>query len=116
MKQTFKLETKHFLYAIIFLLLLIFLQTCGVNSKLKRTMKKQQSLIEQVDTMNYYINNNLMSKEAILIQNEIVRYNIINDVLYDQNAIVRTVYRPDDRMRYYQLQLDSLQSKYNKLK
>jgi hypothetical protein len=51
-KKKFKFETNHFIYIILFILTLNFLQTCSINSKTKSLKKQNITLIEQNIVLN----------------------------------------------------------------
>lgn len=99
------------LYAVMFLSIIGNFRSCGVNkdvSKLKKEMSfKIDSLTNVVDSLN----SNIYSKEDLDIRMSIEGYEISKRMLYDQNSVVRTVIRPDDRMHEYDLKIKQLREK-----
>ena len=96
-------------YGIIMLLvfsILNFFNTCGTKSSIKQTNKRIDSLIQR-DSLNM---------EIISIEREISILKTSREIVYTNNAIVRTAARPDDVMNEYSKKIDELQKKLDKLK
>jgi hypothetical protein len=80
------------------LLVLMFVQNCS-NSKKYNTLKKG------LDAQNAKIEN-LVTKKELKIEG----LEISKRMLYDNNAIVRTAVRPDDRMNQYDQEIKKIQT------
>jgi hypothetical protein len=96
-KKTFleKIKEKSWLISLV-LLLVIFLQTCS-NSKKYTALKKDVDKLENVPTK-------IEMEKAIKIEG----FEISKRMLYDNNAIIRTTVRPDDRMNEYDQEIKKL--------
>jgi DNA replication protein DnaD len=96
-------------YGIIMLLVfsvLTFFNTCGTKSSIKQTNKRIDSLVQR-DSLNM---------EILSIEREISILKTSREIVYTNNAIVRTSVRPDDAMNDYSKKIDELQKKLDKLK
>lgn len=96
-------------YGIILLLvfsILNFFNTCGTKSSIKATNKRIDSVIQR-DSLNM---------EILSIEREISILKTSREIVYTNNAIVRTASRPDDVMNDYSRKIDDLQKKLDKLK
>lgn len=91
-----KLKEKSWLISLC-LLVLMFMQTCS-NSKKYNTLKKS------LDAQNAKIEK-LATKKDLKIEG----LEISKRMLYDNNAIVRTAVRPDDRMNQYDQEIKKIQ-------
>jgi len=91
-----KIEEKSWLIILIFLVLTFF-QTCSVNRKYNDLKKS----IEKIDSTT-----KITSKQF-----SIEGFKISKRMLYDNNAIVRTAIRPDDRMNEYDIEIKKLEGK-----
>jgi hypothetical protein len=97
---------KKLMYVLVGLLIVIEFQvltlTCS-NSIIKRKVFNIENKIEtNTSATQDYI---LKTTDSLLNLN---RYIILRDMLYDQNAIVRTVMRPDDRINYYNKEIEKI--------
>jgi hypothetical protein len=97
---------KKLMYVLIGLLIIIEFQVLTLmcsNSTIKRKVFNIENKIEtnNTTTKNYI----LKTTDSLLNLN---RYIILRDMLYDQNAIVRTVMRPDDRINYYNKEIEKI--------
>ncbi len=97
---------KKLMYVLVGLLIVIEFQvltlTCS-NSTIKRKVFNIENKIEtNTSATQDYI---LKTTDSLLNLN---RYIILRDMLYDQNAIVRTVMRPDDRINYYNKEIEKI--------
>jgi hypothetical protein len=97
---------KKLMYVLVGLLIVIEFQvltlTCS-NSIIKRKVFNIENKIEtNTSATQDYI---LKTTDSLLNLN---RYIILRDMLYDQNAIVRTVVRPDDRINYYNKEIEKI--------
>ena len=88
-----KVEKKSWIFITV-LLFFVFLQNCSINRKydvLKRNMESaQQENLKQI---------------------KIEGLRVSKRILYDNNAIVRTSIRPDDKMNEYDNEIKKLENK-----
>jgi len=89
-------KLKSFSWAIVlFLMIVVTIQTCG-NSK------KISAMQSQIDS--------LPTKKEVSTEIKIEGLQTSKRMLYDNNAIIRTAVRPDDKMKEYDDQIEKLQS------
>lgn len=96
-------------YGIIMLLvfsIMTFFNTCGTKSSIKQTNKRIDAVIER-DSLNM---------EILSVEREISILETSREIVYTNNAIVRTTARPDDVMNEYSKKINELQKKLDKLK
>ena len=96
-------------YGIIMLLvfsIMTFFNTCGTKSSIKQTNKRIDAVIER-DSLNM---------EILSVEREISILETSREIVYTNNAIVRTTARPDDVMNDYSKKINELQKKLDKLK
>jgi hypothetical protein len=104
------LANKYVVYTLYLLLFFSFVATmrsCGTNGEVSKLKKEVSTLNERIQSLD----SNIYSKEEINIRMSIEGYEISKRMLYDQNSIIRTVTRPDDRMNEYDQKIKELQEK-----
>jgi len=114
MNKISELLNKYFIYAIwsfLFISLIVNFRSCGVSSDNRKMKQEIMTVQQEMDCLENRINSNLYSKEELDIRMEILSYEISKRMLYDQNSIVRSVTRPDDRMNFYDLKIQELRKK-----
>lgn len=92
--------------ALLFLVFLSTCNTCNIRRDLAVVSDRSDSLQLQL--------NKVYTKSEMDINMEIQALETSKRMLYDQNAIVRTTMRPDDRMNEYDSQIKELQKKLQK--
>jgi hypothetical protein len=100
----------YLLYAIYGLLIFSLLgnfRSCGTNSEVRKLKNEVSELNHKVDSLN----SSIYTKTELDIRMSIEGYEVSKRMLYDQNAIVRTIVRPDDRMNEYDSKIKELRSK-----
>lgn len=95
------------LYAFLLVSLAVNFRSCGVSSNVNKLKREVKSLSVEVDSLR----GNIYTKEELDTRIAIEGYEISKRMLYDQNAIVRTVMRPDDRMAEYDQKIKDLHAK-----
>ncbi len=95
------------IYGIFMLSLIGGFRGCGVTKENKKMRKEIVQLSNQIDSLR----GQTYSKEETDIRFAIEGYEISKRMLYDQNAIIRTVIRPDDRMNHYDTKISELRKK-----
>ena len=111
MNKVSELLNKHFIYALwVFcaLSLIVNIRSCGVQKEVRKVKQESIVLSNALDSLN----DNTYSKEELDIRMEIEGYEISKRMLYDQNAIVRTTVRPDDRMNEYDQKIEELRTAF----
>jgi len=114
MNKVNTLLNKYFIYAIwAFLLvsLTVNFRSCGVVKENRKVKEEIVILQSEVDSLESSIDKNIYDKEELNIRLEILGYEISKRMLYDQNAIIRTTVRPDDRMNEYDQKIKELVEK-----
>lgn len=89
------LEQKSWLISLV-ILLLVFFQTCSNNKRI--------SALEKTVTKTTQENN-----DKIVNEFKIEGLRISKRFLYDNNSIIRTTIRPDDRMNQYDEEIKKLE-------
>ena len=92
----------------IVLLSVVFLNTCGTKSKIKKLTKKIEILETSISVQDSIISSTISEKNLIKYL-EIEGLKSSKRNLYDQNYIVRTKKRPDDRMNEYDKEIKKLE-------
>lgn len=95
---------------LVVLAILTMFNTCGVKSKVERLDKN----VQKMEMTNNY--NDSINREIQAIEREISNLEIAREVVYTNNAIVRTTERPDDVMNNYNKKIKDLTEKLNKIK
>jgi hypothetical protein len=95
------------IYALLFFSMLSSFRSCGTNREVSKLKKEVGDLNYKVDSLT----TNIYTKPELDIRMSIEGYEISKRMLYDQNAIVRTIVRPDDRMNEYDSKIKELRAK-----
>ena len=101
---------KYVVIAIYVLLLMTMVNGCNSCSSQRDNVK----LRKEVDSLNTTVEAlklKTYDKKELDVRMEIEGYEISKRMLYDQNAIVRTTVRPDDRMNEYDKKIKELEEK-----
>lgn len=85
---------------------MIFFSTCGTKSKIDKLEKR----------FNTVLYNDSIQGEINVIDREILLNETSREVVYNWNAVVRTVERPDDVMNKYNSKIKELEKQKEKLK
>lgn len=110
MKTILEKLNKFGVIAIYALIIMTAVNGCNSCSAKKENVK----LRKEVDSLSVTIQalgNKTYDKKELDIRIAIEGYEISKRMLYDQNAIVRTTVRPDDRMNQYDQKIKELQEK-----
>lgn len=99
------------LYAVMALSLFGNIRSCGVEKDVSRLKRDTNESLEKLKNSVDSLMRNSYSKEELNIRMSIEGYEVSKRMLYDQNAIVRTVTRPDDRMNEYDQKIKELREK-----
>jgi hypothetical protein len=85
---------------------------CSSQKENVKLRKEVDSLTIAVDALK----KSSYSRNELDIRMQIEGYEVSKRMLYDQNAIVRTTVRPDDRMNAYDTKIKELQEKISSSK
>ena len=110
MEKLNQILNKYVVYAMYAMLVLAFvgnIRSCNTNKEVSKLRKDVDSLATNVNALS----NRIYSKEELDTRFSIEGYEISKRMLYDQNAIVRTTVRPDDRMNEYDGKIKELREK-----
>ena len=110
MNKIEELSKKYVVYVLYFLLIFSVignLRSCNTNHDIGKLRKEVTTLNHRVDSLTF----NIYTKDELSTRMSIEGYEISKRMLYDQNAIVRTVIRPDDRMNEYDMKIKELRAK-----
>jgi len=106
---------KYVYIAIYILLVTTMINGCNGCSSQKENVK----LRKEVDSLTIAVDalkKSSYSRNELDIRMQIEGYEVSKRMLYDQNAIVRTTVRPDDRMNAYDTKIKELQEKISSSK
>lgn len=95
-----KFIEKYFKLFVLFLGLLLLMQQCRTNNKIKSLNKTVLTQSEKIDSLNIAIVKNI----------KIEGLKTSKRTLYDWNTVIRTTTRPDDLMIRYDLEIEKLQN------
>lgn len=95
-----KFIEKYFKLFVLFLGLLLLMQQCRTNNKIKSLNKTILTQSEKIDSLNIAIVKNI----------KIEGLKTSKRTLYDWNTVIRTTTRPDDLMIRYDLEIEKLQN------
>ena len=110
MNKIEELSNKYVVY-VLYLMLFFFIigniRSCNTNKEVVKLRKEVSLLNNEIDSLS----SKIYTKNELNIRMNIEGYEISKRMLYDQNAIVRTVIRPDDRMIEYDAKIKELREK-----
>ena len=110
MEKLNQILTKYVVYAMYAMLVLALvgnIRSCNTNKEVSKLRKDVDSLATNVNMLNSHI----YTKDELDTRISIEGYEISKRMLYDQNTIVRTTVRPDDRMNEYDGKIKELREK-----
>jgi len=104
-------KIKHYvpITAVVFMII-VFMNTCGTKSKVK-SLKKDIVKLENVVKLQDSLISNTVSKNDLRLIIELEGLKISKRNLYDQNSIIRTKIRPDDKMNEYDQKMNDIRKK-----
>lgn len=85
--------------------------SCSTSKEVNKMRKELDTLEVGYTNLQNSIKTQYYTKEQMDVRMSIEGYEVSKRMLYDQNAIVRTVARPDDRMNEYDLKIKELREK-----
>lgn len=115
MKKVVEFLNKYGNLILIFLGLSLILNTCGTKGNIEKNGKRLDKL-EKAILKNDSILSLKISSEKMDILLKINALEISREVVYTNNAIVRTSERPDDVINKYNNQIKELQEKLSNVK
>jgi hypothetical protein len=115
MKKALEFLNKYGNLILILLGFVIFMSTCGTKGNIERNGRRIDKLEKTVATTDSILSSKISSdRMAILLK--INALEIAREVVYTNNAIVRTTERPDDVINKYNNQIKELQEKLSNVK
>lgn len=106
-------------YGIILLVLVLLintLQTCNSRRQAEKNYKQIEINTKRIDSIVANKNIFILQQEELGLLLHINGYQISKRMLYDNNAIIRKITRPDDQMNIYDQEILKLEKELNKLK
>jgi SNF family Na+-dependent transporter len=107
-------------YGIIVLLVLFlfgFMQTCNNRRQVEKVTKETKAVQSELDSLTKIINGGyVVQKDELKLMLEIKNLESAKMVLYDWNTVVRTVVRPDDRMHWYDQQIQKCEDQLDSIR
>lgn len=108
-----EISTRTILFVIIGVFFFLWLSQCSSKRKIKKAI--ETNMILQTNQIDSVINlRTIQLYEELKLESEIQGYKLAKRILYDQNAIVRTTIRPDDRMNEYDIKIGELEKEQKK--
>lgn len=102
--------------AIFVLLFISFFDGCNTKNHIKKTNDNVTEMREEINITYNELDSIFYTKEEVDLIIEIQSYKISKRMLYDNNAIVRTKIRPDDRMIEYDKKIEQLEKKLKQIR
>lgn len=99
------------IWAVLAISLIFTYRGCSAAKENVRLRREFVDLKNSVDSLQKNINDQVYNKVELDIRMEILGFEISKRMLYDQNAIVRTTVRPDDKMNEYDQKIRELRKK-----
>jgi hypothetical protein len=115
MKKIIDFVNKYGILILIALVLLIFLNTCGTKGSIERNGRRIDKIEKSVSTTDSILSLKISSEKMDILL-KINAIEIAREVVYTNNAIVRTSERPDDVINKYNSQIKELQEKLKNVK
>ena len=106
---------KYGMMILIFFVLMIFINTCGTKSVNERNGRRTDKIENTVSKLDSTLSTKV-SNEKIDLLLKINALEIAREIVYTNNAIVRTSTRPDDAINSYNNQIKELQEKLKNVK
>lgn len=103
---------KYLLWTIWLLLVVSLLNACNGCNSARRDASIRKD-VDRLDSAVTTLSAKSYDKDELDTRISIEGYEISKRMLYDQNAIVRTTVRPDDRMNEYDGKIKTLREKLN---
>lgn len=115
MKKVLEFLNKYGNLILIILGLLIVLNTCGTKGNIERNGRRMDKLEKAVSSTDSILSLKISSEKMDVLL-KINALEISREIVYTNNAIVRTSERPDDVINNYNNQIKALQEKLKAIK
>lgn len=115
MEKTTNFLNKYGMIILMFFVLIIFFKTCGINSNIEKVGRRIDGVEKIISKLDSTVNTKI-SNEKIDLLLKINALEISREILYSENAVVRTKERPDDIINSYNKQIKELQEKLKNVK
>lgn len=103
---------KYLLHIVTVLFLVIAMNNCSQSKTNKKYVKEINDLTIELNALKKEIPN----QKYLELSQKKQMYEFLKLSLYDNNAIVRTVIRPDDRIREYDDEIKKIDEQLNSIK
>ncbi len=110
MKKALEFINKYGMLILIIIGMIVLLNTCGTNGNINKTGKRIDKLENAVSKTDSILSLKI-STEKMDILLKINALEIAREVVYTNNAIVRTTERPDDVINGYNTKIKDLEEK-----
>jgi hypothetical protein len=110
MKKILEFIGKYGMLILIFMAMLIFMNTCGTKGNIERNGRRIDKVEKSLNTTDSILSLKISSDRMDILL-KINALEIAREVVYTNNAIVRTTERPDDVINKYNTQIKELQEK-----
>lgn len=115
MKKLLDFISKYGILILIFISVLVFFNTCGTNSVNERNGRRLDKIEKSISTTDSILSLKISSEKMDVLL-KVNALEIAREVVYTNNAIVRTTERPDDVINKYNTQIKELQEKLKNVK
>ena len=117
MEKTLKWLRDYGIILLTFVLLLSSMQTCVTRSQVDKNTKSIEVNTRKIDSSSMVLRSGyVVPKNEFYLMLQIEKLKSAKMTLYDWNAVVRTVVRPDDRMNWYDQEINRLQSQLDSIR
>ncbi len=110
MKKILEFTNKFGMLILIVLGLSIFTTTCGTKGSIEKTNRRIDKIEKQLSVGDSILSLKISSEKMDILL-KIYAIEIAREVVYTNNAIVRTSERPDDVINKYNNEIKALQEK-----
>ena len=103
-------------YGIILLVVVLLInsmQTCNARRQADQNYKQIELNTKRIDSIIAHKNIFILQQKELALLLKINGYQISKRILYDNNAIIRQVTRPDDQMNLYDVEIEKLEKELN---
>lgn len=87
-----------------------FFRSCNTSKEIRKIHTEIEQYQSEIDSLTATLDNMYYDKNELDIRLQIHGLEASKRTLYDWNAVVRTVIRPDDKMKEYDEQIQTLRS------
>lgn len=115
MKKALEFLNKYGILILIIIGLAVFMNTCGTKGVISKNGKRLDKIEKSIFVTDSILSLKISSEKMDILL-KINALEIAREVVYTNNAIVRTSERPDDVINKYNTQIKELQEKIKNVK